>query len=192
MQKGLCLYLEHERWAVNLARRYAVRTRVPQHRLEQGAVEQSARIVLWRISQRYKPSRGKFRTFAYRRIIGGVQDELRQQGFWGDTRKRDQPEVGSLGQKAFVREAKTTRRDDSGDYIIAMIRDTAVREMFFLYYIKGLTMKEIGAETHCTEGYISRRMREELLNLQELLNDYSFPELHRAKDGVAAIPTRSL
>lgn len=79
MASGDALILEHRRWAATLAVA-TVRNRLLP--LDHDDAVSAAMVALVVCARRWKPGPATFRTYAFRRIVGAVYDELRHDRWW--------------------------------------------------------------------------------------------------------------
>ena len=71
------LFVEHQTWALTRVQLFCSLRRIPKRRLEEGLLEQAALLGLWNACNRYDPTRGDFRPFAHRCVMGAMGDEVR-------------------------------------------------------------------------------------------------------------------
>jgi RNA polymerase sigma factor (sigma-70 family) len=183
------LFEEHLAWAERIA---ATSHPKAQKHLLPGQLQQAARVALWCVIQRYNPKRGRFRTFAYRRIKGAIVDELRDGPMW-NMRRRDVPLLEPLTDR--VARPLDTLLDVK--FLIALLPHNAYwerrRKVLQLYFVKHLLLREIGERLGYTESNAGHFLSQGLAYLRRRLeNDDAFSGYRKPKNGAAAIPRRRL
>lgn len=137
-------------------------------------------------SRSYDPSRGaEFKTYAYHRIRGAILDELRRLDFLPRSQRDKARQQGSEapnvvgiptdedGQESL--EARTQEppceKADMQDALDRQMEELPpkMRDVVFLYYRKGLRMREIGERMGLTESRVSQIHSNALANLQRRL-----------------------
>lgn len=104
-------------------------------------------------ANRYDANKGEFKSFASRRILGEMEDYLRELQW------------GTRNNRIFVCELQDRHEKDRQSSDILLFVPSKVRDIFTWYYLDGLTMKEIGARIGLTESSVSKllkKYREEL------------------------------
>lgn len=152
---------------------------------------------LLRALESFDLARGnRFTTFAYRRVWGGIMDELRRQDWVPrSARQRDEPTpvVLSLARRwdsdgeedtRYVSSGLTDRgpgpatRQQQRDLVESLTRhlDRADRLILILYYFDELTMREIGEVVGLSESRVSQRHTSLMERLRERLagREYEF------------------
>lgn len=158
------MFEDHQEWASRLAWKYA-RERGYHTRLTIEQVQNAGLIALWKLIERYQPSRGPFRRFAYSRIVGAVSDEWRSHSQWHST-KSHRPEVVSLtmfqqSPRDDERELTLPARDESGPtearLVLLDLFETVSRprtRQIMRLLMHGWTMREIGEIYGCSEANV--------------------------------------
>lgn len=169
------LFESNKLWATNAAKNY-MRTHynsIP-HTTDMSEIRQMALIGLWQACNSYKPHIGKFKTFAYHRVIGNVKDHLRDCGFFGRTGDKLKLNQNIVPMDdiipGFFEQQYSFECVDEVQFIFKMCGhfNSSILES---YYIKGLTMKEISKIHSLTEGRICQIIRACLQQIRSKFNE---------------------
>lgn len=133
--------------------------------VEREDLESAAVIGLIQAVERFDPERGNtFRTYAYWRIDGALQDYLRTAGQWRRRNKRKRRERQLLeweGAPPPVEEpsAKLEREESFERYSRLFLRDDREREMARLYYREDDPLHAVGAHFGITESRVCQILK---------------------------------
>lgn len=157
------LFTEYKRWALLVA--WSVKSKASIWALSWHEIRNAALIALWQAAKAYRSSeKVKFTTFAYIRIKGAILDECRYRGNGLASRRHPEHSPILFGDHAEIFDDKTepadmrrvdnTEADEVTRKLIGMLRSPRQRLVLRLYYLKNMTLREIGKKLHLTESRI--------------------------------------
>lgn len=179
-----------EPWLQRMAARFPLRKQALHEDLHQ-----QGRLVLWRLARSYRPDRGcRFRNYAYRRVLGEMQDYLRGEGvirlhrrafkthsqLW---RAQSLDTVLNIPNNTRAASPATFLVDDSQPPPEALAMDGEELDALYralgrlptraariaMYRLDGCTLAEIAARVGLSESRVSQQLPAILAALQALL-----------------------
>jgi RNA polymerase sigma factor for flagellar operon FliA len=172
---------ENTTWALKIAKDLTRDSHWPRDRYEE--ISNAALVGLWQAANRFEDNRVSFRSYAYWRIRGAIQDELRTHYWWPAGEKRAKREgsaappyvsrvgiSGEVGKKGFELIAAPTPlsvleiTDEARVWVRRVPRNH--REAMRLYFLEGLAMKEVGRRLGVTESRIQQIVTQEIKRLK--------------------------